>query len=244
MARFGVRPAAKILSPGEEWAQGPGSRKGGMDGRPPNSRKAMENPNSFDLNVAIGQWRESLARLPGFKSHNLRELEVHLRDSVASLQAHNLTPEESFIVACHRLGTPDGLAVEFSKVNRNTVWLERAMWMLAGTQFFVLVTGLARVTSSLALLLGLRFSLGPGTLAVLSVVMYTLAFATVMFVAWRLMRQPPAKVRRILARLFRYSSLTAIVIIFAGVLLTLLGSLPTLLLVYWNGIETLQTHIA
>ena len=200
----------------------------------------MENPNSFDLNVAIGEWHESLARLPGFKSHNLRELEVHLRDSVAALQAHNLTPEESFMVACHRLGTPDVLAVEFSKVNRNAVWLERAMWMLAGTQFFVLVTGLARVTSGLVLLLGLKVSLGPATLAVLTAGMYTLAFGAVIFVAWRLMRHPSVNVRRRLARLFRYSSLTAIVIIFAGVLLTLLGSLPMLLLVNWHGIQTVQ----
>ena len=156
----------------------------------------MENPNSFDLNEAIGQWRESLARLPGFKSHNLRELEVHLRDSVAALQAHNLTPEESFMVARRRLGTPDVLAIEFGKVNRNTVWLERAMWMLAGAQFLVLVTGLARITSGVALLLGLRFSLGSTALAVLTATMYTFAFVAMTLAAWRLMRHPPVNVRR------------------------------------------------
>jgi len=195
----------------------------------------MENPNSFDLNAAIGEWLESHARLPGFKPHNLRELEVHLRDSVAALQAQNLTPEESFMVARHRVGTPEVLAVEFGKVNRHAVWLERAMWMLAGVQLFFLATGLARVTSSLALLFGVKVSVGPATLAVLTTAMYTLTLAGVTFVMWHLIRRRSVNARRRSTRLFRSSSLTAIVIIFAGVLLTFLGWLPTLLLIYWHG---------
>jgi len=204
----------------------------------------MENSPSFDLNLAINQWRESLGRLPGLKAQNLNELEVHLRDSIATLQTRNLSLEESFLLARHRLGPAEDLAAEFRKVNRTAIWLERALWMLVGVQLLSFVTGLARVTSSLALLIGGRFSMGPTALAFLTSAMYAVSFAAVTFVAWRLMRNPPLNARRNLARLLGHSSLTALVIVFAGVLMTVLGSVPTLLFVQWQGVATMQATMA
>ena len=43
----------------------------------------------FDLNQAIQQWRDGLAQSPAIRGENLDELEVHLRDSVATLQARD-----------------------------------------------------------------------------------------------------------------------------------------------------------
>lgn len=200
----------------------------------------MENPPSFDLNLAIRDWRESVERMPGVNPQDMHELEAHLRDSVATLQGRNLSLEESFIVAVHRIGPAADLATEFRKVNGRAVWLERAMWMLAGVQLFVVVRGLARVTSEIALLMGGKLSMSPTALVLLASIIYALSFAGVTLFAWRLMKRPPLKVRQILARLLGYPSLTAATIVVASVLLTAIGSAPMLFMVRWQGMAVIQ----
>ena len=46
-------------------------------------------------------------------------MESHVRDSVIQLQSKGLSSEESFLVATHRVGSPEKLEPEFAKVNRN-----------------------------------------------------------------------------------------------------------------------------
>jgi hypothetical protein len=65
----------------------------------------MENETSFDLNAAIQRWRGQLAGSPSFRADDLEELESHLRDSVVSLQAKELSDEEAFLIAVRRTGT-------------------------------------------------------------------------------------------------------------------------------------------
>jgi hypothetical protein len=117
----------------------------------------MANETSFDLNVAIQRWRENLAQSPAFRSENLNELESHLRDSVAALQAKGLSAEEVFIIAARRLGTCKALEAEFGKVNRKILWADRVLWMLVGLQFWrfvfdivnAVVPALARAASDI-----------------------------------------------------------------------------------------------
>ena len=90
-----------------------------MAGRSHNPRNLMENVSQFDLNIALRQWLERLGQSPQVKTENLKELESHVRDSVTQLQTKGLSPEESFLVATHRVGSPEKLEPEFAKVNRS-----------------------------------------------------------------------------------------------------------------------------
>jgi hypothetical protein len=94
----------------------------------------MENPNSFDLNCAIQDWRENLAQSPAFRRENLDELETHLRDSVVPLQDRGLSAEEAFMVATKRIGNESLLTNEFGKMNLKVVWLDRILWGLIAIQ--------------------------------------------------------------------------------------------------------------
>ncbi len=96
----------------------------------------METTTPFDLNQAIQRWRQNLAQSPAFQRENLDELEAHLRDSVATLQADGLSAEEALLIATRRLGRDNALATEFSKVNSRAVWFNRALWALLGIQFW------------------------------------------------------------------------------------------------------------
>jgi hypothetical protein len=79
----------------------------------------MENVSQFDLNSALQLWLERLGQSPQVKAENLKELESHVRDSMAQLQTKGLSSEESFVIATHRVGSPAKLEPEFAKVNRN-----------------------------------------------------------------------------------------------------------------------------
>lgn len=101
----------------------------------------METTIPFDLNQAIQSWRENLAQSPAFHDENLDELESHLRDSISTLQTNGLAANEGFLVATMRIGSDAFLKSEFGKVNPQAVWLERALWMLVGIQFWSFVSG-------------------------------------------------------------------------------------------------------
>ena len=79
----------------------------------------MENISQFDLNLALREWLERLGQSPQVKAENLKELEAHVRDSMAQLKGKGLSSEESFLLATHRVGSPEKLEPEFAKVNRN-----------------------------------------------------------------------------------------------------------------------------
>jgi len=115
----------------------------------------MENPTAFDLNRQILAWREHLGQSPAFQPENLEELETHLRDSIATLQARGLSAEESYMIATRRVGADGALAAEYGKVNRQEVWLQRILWMLVGLQLWTVVNdfsdALARTFSTLVL---------------------------------------------------------------------------------------------
>ncbi len=108
----------------------------------------MENPTSFDLNAALQRWRENLAGSAALKREDIDELEAHLRDSMVALETTGLSTSEAFWVARSRLGG-DELVLEFGKVNQERIWLNRALWMVAGAIGLNLISGLATTLARL-----------------------------------------------------------------------------------------------
>ena len=100
----------------------------------------MENPALFDLNRRIEQWRANLATSPSFRSENLKELESHLRDSVATLQSRGLSADEAFLIATRRIGTSRALESEFTKVNGQALWFDRCLWILIAVQLWKMIS--------------------------------------------------------------------------------------------------------
>lgn len=94
----------------------------------------METQTHFDLNAAIENWRQELAAQPDLAPDVRRELETHLRDTVAELQRHGLNDEESFWLGRRRIGQPKQLGEEFVKADPAKIWRERLFW-IAGALF-------------------------------------------------------------------------------------------------------------
>src|SRR5262245_43079918 len=76
----------------------------------------MENETPFDLEKELRKWREQLSRSASLREEEAEELELHLRDAVTVLKAKGLSDEEALWVARKRLGVPEILDKEFSKV--------------------------------------------------------------------------------------------------------------------------------
>jgi hypothetical protein len=93
----------------------------------------MAHRTDFDLNAACADWRARLAATSGFRLQDTDELEGHLRDSVADLAGRGLSVEEAFWVAVRRLGSPEPLAAEFTKVHPGAAWIRRLLWVIAGS---------------------------------------------------------------------------------------------------------------
>lgn len=77
----------------------------------------MATQTRFDLNAAVENWRNELMARPQLSSDDRRELEKHLADTMAELRQRGLNEEESFWLACRRIGQPQQLAEEFEKTD-------------------------------------------------------------------------------------------------------------------------------
>jgi hypothetical protein len=72
----------------------------------------------FDLEQAIAEWRRQLLAAGIKPLATLDELESHLREQFAQLDARESTEADRFQVAVSRLGQTDALKREFAKVKR------------------------------------------------------------------------------------------------------------------------------
>jgi hypothetical protein len=107
---------------------------------PQHPLQIMETQTRFDLNATMEYWRQELASHPELAPEVRRELETHLRDTVAELQRRGLNDEESFWLARRRVGQPKQLGEEFVKADPAKVWRERVFWMaisLVGSYVFM-----------------------------------------------------------------------------------------------------------
>ncbi len=112
-----------------------------MADRSQHTRQIMENQTRYDLNAAIENWRTELAAQANLTAEVRRELETHLRDTIAGFRQRGLNDEESFWLACRRVGQPQKLGEEFVKANPAAVWRERMFWMaisLVGSYVFMI----------------------------------------------------------------------------------------------------------
>ncbi|HEX2032496.1 MAG TPA: permease prefix domain 1-containing protein [Actinomycetota bacterium] len=70
----------------------------------------------------IAEWRAYVAKGPAVGGRDVDELEAHLRDQIAELDAAGLTADEAFLVAVKRMGDLDTLSREFAREHRGRLW--------------------------------------------------------------------------------------------------------------------------
>src|ERR671918_1930341 len=74
------------------------------------------------LESQIAEWRAYVGKAPAVNGHDLDELEGHLRDQIAELDAAGLTADEAFLVAVKRMGDIDILSREFARERSGRLW--------------------------------------------------------------------------------------------------------------------------
>jgi hypothetical protein len=70
----------------------------------------------------IAEWRTYVEKAPAVNGRDVDELEAHLRDQIAELNAASLTPDEAFLVAVKRMGDLDSLSREFAREHSGRLW--------------------------------------------------------------------------------------------------------------------------
>jgi hypothetical protein len=70
----------------------------------------------------IAEWRAYVAKAPAVNGRDVDELEAHLRDQIAELDAAGLTADEALLVAVKRMGDVDALSREFAREHRGRLW--------------------------------------------------------------------------------------------------------------------------
>src|SRR5919112_5822239 len=70
----------------------------------------------------IAEWRAYVAKAPAVNGRDVDELEAHLRDQIAELDAAGLTVDEAFLVGVKRMGDVDTLSREFAREHRGRLW--------------------------------------------------------------------------------------------------------------------------
>ncbi|MHA6796175.1 permease prefix domain 1-containing protein [Pseudonocardia bannensis] len=70
----------------------------------------------------IAEWRAYVAKAPAVNGRDVDELEAHLRDQIAELDAAGLIADEAFLVAVKRMGDLDTLSREFAREHSGRLW--------------------------------------------------------------------------------------------------------------------------
>jgi hypothetical protein len=70
----------------------------------------------------IAEWRGFVTRDPVLDGDDVDELETHLRDQIAELEASGLAADEAFLVAVKRLGDLDAVSREFAREHSGRLW--------------------------------------------------------------------------------------------------------------------------
>ena len=74
------------------------------------------------VETRIAEWRAYVANAPGVNGRDVDELEDHLRQQIAELDAAGLTPDEGFLIAVKRLGDLDALSREYAREHSGRLW--------------------------------------------------------------------------------------------------------------------------
>jgi len=74
------------------------------------------------LDASIAQWRTAVMRGRSVDQADADELESHLREQIADLEASGLSTDEAFPIAVRRLGKVDELTAEFAREHGDRMW--------------------------------------------------------------------------------------------------------------------------
>ena len=143
----------------------------------------------FDLNNAISSWRMNLSEKQTFAKSDIDEMETHLREEIDSLTSSNLSEQEAFLVATHRLGDTDSLAAEFAKVNTSILWRNRLFWILAGLLSYIVVKYITGIASTGFVVLAWFAGINGYSLGVVDLVSQMVFFLAVIFVFYQIVRR-------------------------------------------------------
>jgi hypothetical protein len=75
----------------------------------------------------IGEWRSAVLRGSAVADSDADELEGHLREQIADLEAAGLTADEAFLIAVRRLGEVNQLTAEFAREHGERLWKQLAI---------------------------------------------------------------------------------------------------------------------
>ena len=160
-----------------------------MNGKP-------EDTPAEPLEQQIHAWRAHLRRSGAISAPDAAELEDHLREQIASLNADGLSDDEAFLVAVKRMGAIDALTREFAQEHSERLWKQlvlagdgweggadageafgsRKMWVALA------LAVAAAVAIKIPALLGTSFDEG-GVFYSLNIAFFTLPFIAAYF-AW------------------------------------------------------------
>src|SRR5262245_4413072 len=74
------------------------------------------------LELEIAEWRSFVGQVPAVDGRDVDELEAHLRDQIADLNAAGLAADEAFLIAVKRMGSVDDLSREFAREHTGRLW--------------------------------------------------------------------------------------------------------------------------
>jgi hypothetical protein len=74
------------------------------------------------LELEIAAWRSFVGQGPAVDGRDVEELETHLREQIADLNAAGLAADEAFLIAVKRLGRLDDLSREFAREHSGRLW--------------------------------------------------------------------------------------------------------------------------
>ncbi len=77
--------------------------------------------------MEIAEWRAFVGQSPAVNGRDVEELEAHLRDQIADLDAAGLSSDEAFLVAVRRMGSVDELSREFAREHSGRLWKQLAL---------------------------------------------------------------------------------------------------------------------
>lgn len=130
----------------------------------------MGGKSMFELKKALQNWRNDLKNKNTFLKTDIQELENHLLAELKILKEKGLSEEEAFWVANRRLGETKDLTFEFSKINGNTIWGFRALWMALGVLCYLLMNHLIQLVNGICVTIAAANGVNGYNLGVVSIV--------------------------------------------------------------------------
>ena len=113
----------------------------------------------FDLDEAIREWCTHLQQQGLYDDKNLLELQDHVYSEVEHLRSVELSAQEAFWIALHRMGDSRHLIREYGKVRVIPMWKHRLFWMAVGILAFSIFTYLSAFLSDMAAVIAAYFGL-------------------------------------------------------------------------------------